>query len=115
MLSTMSQRIAVARHADAIWELRLYIARHTPKSLAALANLNAICETHLARKYRIEVIDLLKRAPARSRRSDTRDPHTGAHTSRAGKQRSSATYRMNRTPNVIGTSVVDVGDVFARK
>ena len=42
------------------WELRLYVAGQTPKSLAALANLKKICEEHLAGKYHIEVIDLLK-------------------------------------------------------
>jgi len=41
------------------WELRLYVAGQTPKSLAALANLMELCETHLHGKYRIEVIDLL--------------------------------------------------------
>jgi circadian clock protein KaiB len=41
------------------WELRLYVAGQTPKSLAAFANLKKICETHLPGKYRIEVIDLL--------------------------------------------------------
>ena len=57
--SVRSKARAKAHHANTIWELRLYIARHTPKSLAALANLKAIWETHLAGKYRIEVIDLL--------------------------------------------------------
>jgi len=42
------------------YELRLYVAGQTVKSLNALANLKNICETHLAGKYRIEVIDLLK-------------------------------------------------------
>jgi circadian clock protein KaiB len=42
------------------WELRLYVAGQTPKSLTAFANLKRICEEHLAGKYRIEVIDLLK-------------------------------------------------------
>ena len=42
------------------WELRLYVAGHTARSLAAFANLKNICEEHLAGKYRIEVIDLLK-------------------------------------------------------
>jgi len=42
------------------YELRLYVAGHTAKSLAALANLQRICETHLAGQYRIEVIDLTK-------------------------------------------------------
>ena len=43
-----------------IWELRLYVAGQTTKSLRAFANLKLICEEHLAGKYRIEVIDLLK-------------------------------------------------------
>ena len=42
------------------WELRLYVAGHTAKSLAAFANLRNICEEHLAGEYHIEVIDLLK-------------------------------------------------------
>ena len=42
----------------ACWELRLYVAGQTPKSLAAFANLKRICEEHLAGRYRIEVVDL---------------------------------------------------------
>ncbi len=42
------------------WDLRLYVAGQTPKSLAAFANLKRICEEHLAGRYRIEVIDLLE-------------------------------------------------------
>jgi circadian clock protein KaiB len=42
------------------WELRLYVAGQTPKSLAAFANLKKICEEHLQGKYHIEVVDLLK-------------------------------------------------------
>jgi circadian clock protein KaiB len=41
------------------WELRLYTAGQTPRSLAAFANLKKICETHLSGRYRLEVIDLL--------------------------------------------------------
>ena len=43
------------------WELRLYVAGNTPKSVAALKNLKKYCETHLKGLYRIEVIDLLKK------------------------------------------------------
>jgi circadian clock protein KaiB len=43
-----------------VWELRLYVAGQTPKSLQAFANLKKICEEHLVDRYRIEVIDLLK-------------------------------------------------------
>ena len=41
------------------WELRLYIAGNTPKSMTALANLKKYCEEHLKDQYKIEVIDLL--------------------------------------------------------
>lgn len=43
----------------AAYELRLYVAGQTAKSVAAFANLKRICETHLAGQYRIEIIDLL--------------------------------------------------------
>lgn len=42
------------------YQLRLYVAGQTSKSLAAFNNLKRICETHLAGQYRIELIDLLK-------------------------------------------------------
>ena len=45
--------------ADETWELRLYVAGQTAKSLAAFANLKKVCEEHLAGKYRIEIVDLL--------------------------------------------------------
>ena len=42
-----------------VWDLRLYVAGQTPKSLAAFQNLRKICEEHLKGQYRIEVVDLL--------------------------------------------------------
>ena len=42
------------------WELRLYVAGKTARSLAAFANLKKICEEHLQDCYSIEVIDLIK-------------------------------------------------------
>jgi circadian clock protein KaiB len=42
------------------YDLRLYVAGQTPKSMSALANLKRFCEEHLAGKYRIEVIDLVE-------------------------------------------------------
>jgi circadian clock protein KaiB len=48
---TKSDRVA--------WDLKLYVAGQTPKSVAAFSNLKNICEEHLAGQYRIEVIDLL--------------------------------------------------------
>jgi circadian clock protein KaiB len=41
------------------WELRLYTAGQTPKSLAAFKNLKKVCEEHLPGQYSIEVIDLI--------------------------------------------------------
>jgi circadian clock protein KaiB len=41
------------------WELRLYVAGKTTKSVAAIKNLNKLCEEHLKGKYIIEVVDLL--------------------------------------------------------
>jgi circadian clock protein KaiB len=42
------------------WELRLYVAGKSPRSLTAFANLQKICKAHLAGQYRIEVVDLLE-------------------------------------------------------
>ena len=42
------------------WNLRLYVAGQTPRSLAALTNLRKLCEEHLPKTYSIEVIDLLE-------------------------------------------------------
>jgi circadian clock protein KaiB len=41
------------------WDLRLYVAGQTPRSIAALANLEKICGEHLAGRFRVEVIDLM--------------------------------------------------------
>lgn len=41
------------------WELRLYVAGQTTKSMLALANLKSYCELHLKGRYQLEVIDLL--------------------------------------------------------
>jgi len=42
------------------WELRLYVAGQTAKSLTAFENLKKICEENLAGEYHIEVVDLLE-------------------------------------------------------
>ena len=44
----------------ALWELRLYVAGQTPRSLAAFSNLKTICEEHLKGEYHIEIVDLLQ-------------------------------------------------------
>ncbi len=41
------------------WDLRLYVAGQTPRSLAAIANLQTLCDEHLGGQYRIQIIDLL--------------------------------------------------------
>lgn len=60
----MSQPVRAVQTPDSraapVFELRLYVAGQTARSLTALANLKRICETHLAGQYRIEVIDLTK-------------------------------------------------------
>ena len=42
------------------WNLRLYVAGQTPRSLTAFKNLKDICEEYLKGKYHIEVVDLLE-------------------------------------------------------
>lgn len=43
-----------------VWDLRLYVAGQTPKSIAAFNNLKRLCEEHLPGRYKIEVIDLVQ-------------------------------------------------------
>jgi circadian clock protein KaiB len=45
---------------ETLFRLRLYVAGQTARSLAAFSNLREICETHLAGRYEIEVIDLIE-------------------------------------------------------
>ena len=45
---------------DEQYDLRLYVAGQTPKSMAAIANLKHICDTHLAGRYSIQIIDLVE-------------------------------------------------------
>ncbi len=52
--------IARKKKEGDVWELRLYTAGQTPRSLTAIANLKKICEEHLQGRYNIEVIDLVK-------------------------------------------------------
>ena len=49
------------------WSLRLYVAGQTPKSIGAFSNLKRLCETNLAGRYHIEVVDL------------TKEPHRAQH------------------------------------
>ena len=58
--SKIAKDVKEVKATKKTYELRLYVAGQTPKSLAAFANLKKICEDHLAGQYHIEVIDLLK-------------------------------------------------------
>ena len=49
---------------EEMWELRLYVAGKSPKSLLAIANLQRICKENLDGRYRIEVIDLVEHHPS---------------------------------------------------
>jgi circadian clock protein KaiB len=50
----------VAAAKGEIWQLTLYVAGQSPKSLRAFANLKELCEVHLAGRYEIEVVDLIE-------------------------------------------------------
>jgi circadian clock protein KaiB len=52
--------IGIPTGAEPWWYLRLYVAGQSPKSLYALANLERLCEAHLAGRYEIEIIDLVE-------------------------------------------------------
>ena len=58
-MKTTSQQ-AAGNGSSTTWELKLYVAGQTAKSLQAFANLKRICEEHLAGEYHIEIIDLMK-------------------------------------------------------
>jgi circadian clock protein KaiB len=54
------EAVATTASADPdVWELRLYVAGKSAKSVAAFENLKRLCEEHLRGKYKIEVVDLL--------------------------------------------------------
>lgn len=59
MAKEIAKKRSSAARKSSEYQLRLYVAGQTVKSKAAMENLNRICETHLAGRYRIEVIDLL--------------------------------------------------------
>lgn len=54
-LKRITQKVPTAK-----WQLRLYVAGQTAKSLQAFANLKRICEEHLPGEYHIEIVDLLE-------------------------------------------------------
>lgn len=58
-IKTKAPRKSKPLKVEESWQLRLYVAGQTPKSIAAFANLKRICEEYLEGKYQIEVIDLM--------------------------------------------------------
>jgi circadian clock protein KaiB len=58
MKNSKSNYMNKLEETDELWNLRLYVAGQTPKSIEAFANLKDICETHLKGKYNIEIVDL---------------------------------------------------------
>ena len=59
---TLKRRTSASTRRPAkLWQLRLYVMDQMPKSLRAFENLKKMCESHLKGRYRITVIDLLKR------------------------------------------------------
>jgi circadian clock protein KaiB len=43
-----------------VYKFRLYVAEGALNSARALANLNAMCQTHLPDRYKIEVVDVFQ-------------------------------------------------------
>jgi circadian clock protein KaiB len=68
MKSTPSKKLRKASNGleqsvdgdGARWNLRLYVAGQTPRSLTAFRNLKEICEEYLKGEYHIEVVDLME-------------------------------------------------------
>jgi len=58
-LSNFESVKRVTTRAKPEWQLKLYVAGKTARSVAALENLKNLCETHLAGRYSIEIVDLL--------------------------------------------------------
>jgi circadian clock protein KaiB len=56
----MNPRNSASAVGSEKWELRLYTAGQTPRSLAAIRNLRKVCEEHFPGRYEIEIVDLLK-------------------------------------------------------
>jgi circadian clock protein KaiB len=69
MSGTIEKLEAAQERESAQFDLRLYIAGQTPRSIAAFANLKRLCEEHLAGRYRIEVVDLIE-SPQNARKDE---------------------------------------------
>lgn len=47
-------------HRGGLHQLRLYVAGSSPRSLRAIDNVRRVCESELAGRYNLEVVDLYK-------------------------------------------------------
>ena len=61
MKTKTAKRNPPTHRPDKLWQLRLYVMDETPKSVTAFSNLKKLCESHLKGRYRITVIDLVKK------------------------------------------------------
>jgi circadian clock protein KaiB len=68
-MTAVGASAGVTDDRERIWQLRLYVAGQSPKSLTALANLTALCEEHLPGRHEIEIVDLVEH-PSRARSDD---------------------------------------------
>lgn len=58
--ATNGRPVQTQNTAEGHWNLRLYVAGQTPRSITAFKNLKDICEEYLKGKYQIEVVDLME-------------------------------------------------------
>ena len=63
------QKSPTSKRKGRLWELRLYVADSSPRSLLATSALRSLCEDYLQRQYRLTIIDIVK-APAVARRDE---------------------------------------------
>ena len=92
-MSTLANSETTEFSREEKWELRLYTAGQTPKSVTAFANLKKLCEEHLKGRYTIEVIDL------------TRNPQLAA-----GDQIVAIPTLVRKLPEPLRRIVGDLGD-----
>jgi circadian clock protein KaiB len=61
-----AKKTRLANEKTPIWELHLYVADTTPRSVLASENLQSFCEQYLPGRYRVTIIDIVKQ-PALAR------------------------------------------------
>ena len=59
-MASRSTRPRAAKRRSPNYQLRLYVAGQSARSIAAISNLKRLCEAHLGGRYAIEVVDLLE-------------------------------------------------------